>query len=286
MITSKVRIAILSVSAVITMGLCGTQAQAKDIKWVKTFGEAISMAKKTDKLIMVDFYTDWCSWCKRLDSDTYPSKEVGKAANQFISLKLNAEKDGIAEAKKYRVTGFPSILFINGSGEVESKIDGYMPAAPFAQKMTQIATAHKELPILEATVASKPGDTNSSLKLANIYADRGRVDKAIKLVGLAERSNPADKSGVIAKSNNHIADFYGEHGKFAEALPYFLKATRTAREPREKALANIGTAACLFNTGKGKDAKPFIATVLKMPDAPAEMKQMAQQMQQSAAKFK
>src|SRR5689334_14727873 len=89
----------------------GTYAEVhfKDL----SFADALKQAKKEKKIIMVDYYTTWCGWCKRLDRDTYSSDELGKYADDnIISLKLNAEAgEGIGLAKKSGISGYPTIVF-------------------------------------------------------------------------------------------------------------------------------------------------------------------------------
>lgn len=57
---------------------------------------------KEEKLIIVDFYTDWCGWCKKLDSDTYTNAEVVRLMNTyFYSVKFDAEsRDSVQFANK------------------------------------------------------------------------------------------------------------------------------------------------------------------------------------------
>ena len=111
-----------------------------------TFADALKQAKKEKKIIMVDYYTTWCGWCKKLDRDTYSSDELGKYADDnIISLKLDAEKgEGMSLAKKAGVTGFPTIVFYNADGKEIYRIVGYKPAPGFIQEMMKAVDSNSK----------------------------------------------------------------------------------------------------------------------------------------------
>ena len=57
----------------------------------------------------------------------FQSDEVGKVFNKkFINLKIDAETDadGPDLAKKYSVTAYPTLLFINGEGKLVKRLVG------------------------------------------------------------------------------------------------------------------------------------------------------------------
>ncbi len=119
------------------------------------FKDALKEASKGHKIIMVDLYTDWCGWCKRLDRDTYSDDNVGKYADEnFVSLKMNAEQgEGIDLAKNYQVRGYPTILFFNEKGEEIHRLVGYQTALKF--KETLEAAVHKNTIAVPATTINK-----------------------------------------------------------------------------------------------------------------------------------
>jgi len=97
-------------------------------KWYTTWAEASAMAKKTNKPIFVDFYTDWCHWCKVLDAEVYPSAAFKAEAKNWILLKIDAEKgEGIGMAAKYQVSGYPTVKYLKADGTDIGGFVGYMP---------------------------------------------------------------------------------------------------------------------------------------------------------------
>ncbi|WP_332912621.1 thioredoxin family protein [Algoriphagus boritolerans] len=67
-------------------------ANAQDqINWLK-FEEAIAANAKSPKMLLVDVYTDWCGWCKKMDKDTFTDPKVIAYINSnFYPVKMNAE---------------------------------------------------------------------------------------------------------------------------------------------------------------------------------------------------
>jgi len=108
-----------------------------------TFENAFAQAKSTNKLVLVDVYTDWCVWCKRMDHDTYPDPKVQEMlAKYFTAAKLNAESTEMRTfqgalhseqqiASKWNVTGFPTLIFMTADGERIQSVPGYVPPAEF-----------------------------------------------------------------------------------------------------------------------------------------------------------
>ncbi len=102
-------------------------ADPEPLKWY-TWEEAVALNKVTPKKMMVDVYTDWCGWCKKMDKGAFVDPEVAAyiAAN-FYPVKFNAEQ---RTEIKFNEETFGFVANDNGRGGVHSLayalLDGHM----------------------------------------------------------------------------------------------------------------------------------------------------------------
>ena len=132
---------------IIIASLLARVATAVPVDWQTDYDKTLAKAKEEKKLVMVDLYTDWCGWCKRLDRDTYSDKSVEtKLGKEFIALKVNPEKSvkGAQLAKQFGTRGYPHIVFLDAEGKKLSEIGGYLPAGDFLKRLNQIAEQAKK----------------------------------------------------------------------------------------------------------------------------------------------
>lgn len=68
----------------------GAGAQKK-VQWY-SIEEALALTSREPRVLVIDVYTDWCGWCKRMDAATFSHPEVAEILNRdFYPVKLNAE---------------------------------------------------------------------------------------------------------------------------------------------------------------------------------------------------
>ena len=93
-----------------------------------SFDEALARARHEKRILLVDVYTDWCGWCKKLDREVFADARVAGAAKRLVAVRVNAEKGGEDVARRYDVEGYPTLLFVDGSGTIVKRVDGYVDA--------------------------------------------------------------------------------------------------------------------------------------------------------------
>lgn len=114
------------------------QLQAQDqIKWLK-FEEAITANEQNPKMILVDVYTDWCGWCKKMDKETFTDPAVIAHINKnFYAVKMNAEDSKrtfefmgktyteAQMAASMRVRSYPNFVVIEPKLQNIAQLPGY-----------------------------------------------------------------------------------------------------------------------------------------------------------------
>ena len=122
----------------ITLFVCamGLNALAQTNFRPISFDEALKAAKQENKLVFIDFYTDWCGPCKKMAKEVFPQKMVGNFMNEkFVNLKFNAEKEGKELAARYKVSAYPTFVILDTEGKVVGELKGSMDGQTFIQKL-------------------------------------------------------------------------------------------------------------------------------------------------------
>jgi thioredoxin-related protein len=125
-------------------------AAGSGLNWVN-FNDGFRQVKKDKKPAVIDFYTDWCKWCKVMDEKTFNNKKVKKILKKdYVTIKLNPEKSREKiefEGKTFTpqefvmavgVQGFPATAFMDKDGKLITMLPGYVPAETFEQLLKYI----------------------------------------------------------------------------------------------------------------------------------------------------
>ena len=106
----------------------------------------LNKAKQVKKLVLLDFYADWCISCKEMEVNTFANPEVSKELQQFVLLQADVtanSRDNQALLKRFGLFGPPGILFFNleSQEQQDQRVIGYMPPQRFIERLKKTAKA-------------------------------------------------------------------------------------------------------------------------------------------------
>ncbi len=102
----------------------------KPIQFMKSYDEAIKLAAKLDKPILIDFQTEWCGSCRVMEQLVFTAKPVVAQSSDYVFLKLDGDKQKEL-VKKYGVKAYPTTILLSANEEVLQKHTGYLGVRPF-----------------------------------------------------------------------------------------------------------------------------------------------------------
>ena len=107
------------------------------VKW-QSFNSGLAKVLKEKKPAIIDFYADWCHWCKVMDRETFSNEEVAKILSRdFITIRVDTQKEESITymgktvtssqfAPMLGVRGLPTIVFMDKEGKLVDVVPGFI----------------------------------------------------------------------------------------------------------------------------------------------------------------
>jgi uncharacterized protein YyaL (SSP411 family) len=104
-------------------------AVAQEVQWRHEYGAARREAQEKGRPLFLDFGTQHCFWCKKLDATTFRDPMIVSILNErFIPLKVDADKEPVL-TETLRVQSFPTLVFAAPDGQILDMFSSYVEPA-------------------------------------------------------------------------------------------------------------------------------------------------------------
>ncbi len=271
--TSKIKLSIIALLllAAVPFALCG------DGPWRGDWQKALPEAAKNKQPVLIDFYTDWCPPCKKLAAETFVDPvmlDYFKKEN-YVLLKVNPEKDRVAEAK-FKVYGYPTLVVFKPDGSELDRMLGFLSTKDLILKLNDLKKGIGTLDDLLGKLKKFKAEDTSEKKfklmfdITSKYIAKADFQQALDIMDRVirlDKKNQHKQATLAMRQKGHA---YYKWKKFKEAIEAQL-AIHKAFPGTPEAQAGYATAA--FYAGKMKDdalALKLHKELVKLyPDGPA-----------------
>ena len=287
----KATIKLLIISIIFAFSV---NAYSGDIEFAKgTYKDMLAKAKAENKIVMIDFFTDWCKWCVELDKKVYTNDEVSGYANKHqVNWKLDAEKgEGVDLAKKYGISGYPTIVFVDADGKEIDRIVGYYPAKDFLKMMKDFNEGKNTIGSLKKILNKNPDDPEANYKLAEKKINNeNKPDEGKTLLYKVIKADPENKTGYKEQAEFMLASMSGKTDELENYIKKYPEGTKVKdafislaetayQQTGDFAKANVWYDKAFEKYGKNDETVGFsfgqtilqtLAMIVKIPDVTDE----------------
>ena len=106
------------------------------VNWLSDEAEALELAKREGKPVMLDFYATWCAACIELDKFTYADPVVASRLSEYVNVKLDFSRNSDEVKRlteKYKIPGLPVVIFLDSEGRPVKRFDKFVEPEEFLE---------------------------------------------------------------------------------------------------------------------------------------------------------
>lgn len=220
-------IILIATICVLTLG-AGFAVAGDGIEWIENipFADVLAEAKAVNKPIMIDFYTDWCGPCKKLDKQVWVDPAVKAFAEAgFVNVKIDCEQgEGIEVAKAHKIFNYPSIVFLNPDGSERDRRVGFLSAPEMLVRIQDMEANRNTTEHLMIATPSSSSDIAKVFEVGARLTDQARVAEATPYVDRTlelDKDNAlgyADRALLVKAALERKGDNFTQAAKYTEEM--------------------------------------------------------------------
>jgi thioredoxin-related protein len=237
---------------------------AQEVQWRTDYNAARKEATQKNLPLVLDFGTENCFWCKKLDATTFREPVISGLINErFIPLKVDAHVN-VALTDALRIQSFPTIVLAAPDGKILGTFEGYLEAGRFQEHLQRVLASLSnpewmQRDYLDASKAIAAADYARGIALLKSITEDGLnrpvqaksrellKDLEQQAAGKLARAKQLDEKGQTTEAINTVSE-----------LLRLYAGTQAAAEAGQL-LSNLAAKPAVKDDVRGRQARTLLA---------------------------
>jgi len=197
------------------------ERQRGKLAWFSgSYEELLAQAQTSKRIVFIEFWTEWCPFCTKLEKVTLSSTSVQSALEDMLCYSVDANsKQGKTLARRFQARGSPTLVFLDPDGKLRDQLTGYIAPEPFLAELRRIKKNEGTLSDLRARIQSDPGDLEARWQLAKKLKVLGDLPGSEEQVSAIRERDPEGKT--VASRRMHLEQLRAGAEKSFELKPLY-----------------------------------------------------------------
>ena len=125
------------------------------VQWQKSLKSAQKLAIQQDKPMMIVVGASWCTYCHKLDRETFADKRIATfIEREFIPVHLDFDKEAKV-AKILEVERLPCTVFLTPQADLILRTEGYANVKDFQSTLSSVLDKRTEIQQVKASMTPR-----------------------------------------------------------------------------------------------------------------------------------
>lgn len=117
--------------------------EPSEIEWMTSYDEALALARRENRPLLVDFGASWCQACQELDRNTFSDPRVVAEGQRFVPVRVDLSpgadvRRGNELLASYNQHGLPLVVMHGSDGEEADRVTGFIDAEEMLEKLRSV----------------------------------------------------------------------------------------------------------------------------------------------------
>jgi thiol-disulfide isomerase/thioredoxin len=242
--------------------------------WLHDLDFGLSVAQKSNKLAVVDFWATWCGPCKQMDAEVWNTREAIALKDRFVPIKIDIDLER-SLAIQYGVRSIPMVLVMDHTGKVIHSSTGYQGRLPLLKLLAEIpdnvngyyASLSK---LADQSTEHQLRDVGLALQLLSLKTPNGQLHTSL----LIQSATYFKKARKVASSDDFememslwlsLNDVYRNRSK--KSIKELQEIKTSNLSPRNEALFNLVSSEGYRILGDSIQQKNYLELFRQHPSA-------------------